>query len=377
MEEKEYGDFFQKIKDFKQIQNKQKQRGLNDYNILTTVLKPNDEVRVHSRMIGSFLDVNGKHYQDDLFLKEFLNCLNIKDYDTLNSKIHNEYENIDLYLTDGNKHIIIENKIWAQDQKAQIQRYIELIKKENKNLDDADLYVIYLSIDRKQPSRYSLGEYIIEDNYILNQEKEKIAIFKSVHYKNDILNWLNKCQNEVQNITNLNIAIEQYKDVVKIITGKYKPKAKQIYQYILENEGLFKEAQKFYHENENKYNQLSNIEKEAYQAYEKAREEIADEFFLKKLPNYLKDKFPKLNIEVKFNEKDYKYKIVVTNHSKGEIIFGSEGYGTNNDFVIVNGEKLLTKYRYRYSKKSIDDFCYKDSKPAKEYYEKFIKNNLI
>jgi hypothetical protein len=241
-DDKNYEEFFEQIKKFKAEQTKQKQRGLNDYNILTTVLKPHDEVRVHSRMIGSFLDINGKHYQDDLFLKEFLSYLKIDNYNTLNSKVYNEYENIDLYLTDGVKHIIIENKIWAGDQKNQIKRYIEIIKKENENLDCKDLYVIYLSIDRVEPSNYSLGDYKINNNYITNQKDEKLAIYKAMHYKTDILKWLEKCQYEVQNITNLNEAIRQYKSVVEMVINKYKGKVMSLEDELLKNKEWFKLA---------------------------------------------------------------------------------------------------------------------------------------
>jgi len=63
----EYKDFFEKIKIFKNEQNKQKQRGLNNYNILTSVLNKSDEVRLHSRMIFSLLNPNGTHYQSSYF----------------------------------------------------------------------------------------------------------------------------------------------------------------------------------------------------------------------------------------------------------------------------------------------------------------------
>lgn len=35
---------------------------------------------------------------------------------------------IDIYITDGRKHLIIENKIWAGDQPNQLQRYVKNIQ---------------------------------------------------------------------------------------------------------------------------------------------------------------------------------------------------------------------------------------------------------
>lgn len=165
---KNYDEIFNELKQFKAEQNRQKQRGLNNYNILTTVLSPSDEVRLHSRMIHSLLDPNGDHYQDTLFLDKFLEVLQLQDFDidTKRSVVYREYNNIDLYITDRNKHIIIENKVYAGDQKDQIKRYIEVIKKEDKKSEYDDIFVIYLSLNRQEPSQYSLGDLSLDSNII-------------------------------------------------------------------------------------------------------------------------------------------------------------------------------------------------------------------
>jgi hypothetical protein len=258
----DYKKFFEKINNFKSEQNKQKQRGLNNYNILTSVLSKSDEVRLHSRMIFSLLNTNGTHYQSELFLDKFLKVLNINDFN-INSKncsIYKEYQNIDLYITDGNKHIIIENKVYASDQKNQIKRYIEIIKKENDSLNINDILVVYLSIDKLKPSAYSLGDLKIENNFI-TRSSDNIALFKSIHYKNEILEWLKLCQYEIQNITNLNEVFNQYMDVVKMINNQYKDKVMNLSDYIKENKTTYEMAV------------------EIQQALPKARRDIIDNFF--------------------------------------------------------------------------------------------------
>lgn len=219
-----YNDFFNEMMDFKQKQSQQKMRGLNDYNILTTVLKPHDEVRLHSRMISSLLDTNGKHYQNSLFLESFLSVLGLNNFnlDFESTTVQNEFLHIDIYITDGTKHIIIENKIYADDQSQQIKRYIDNIYNLYPQTNYEDVIVIYLSIDRMSPSDYSLGDFSINDNDILNSNNEKKAGYKSMHYKSDILNWLYECKSEVQNITNLNEVFDQYIQVVEKITNQYK-----------------------------------------------------------------------------------------------------------------------------------------------------------
>jgi hypothetical protein len=262
---KDFKKFFKKINDFKSEQNKQKQRGLNNYNILTSVLSQSDEVKLHSRMIFSFLNINGTHYQSELFLSIFIKILDIESYFNINSKncsVYKEYNNIDLYITDGNKHIIIENKIYAGDQKEQIKRYIEIIKKENKNLDANDILVVYLSIDKLQPSTYSLGDLKIENNFITKNSKQ-IALYKTMHYKNEILKWLKLCQYEVQNITNLNEVFNQYMDVVKMINNQYKDKIMNLSDYIIEDISTYEMAI------------------EVQQALPKAREDVINIFFTK------------------------------------------------------------------------------------------------
>ena len=68
-------DFLEEYKKFKELQKRQQNRGLNDFNLLTTVLKYSDEVRVHSKVIVALLNPKESHYQEELFLEIFLHTL--------------------------------------------------------------------------------------------------------------------------------------------------------------------------------------------------------------------------------------------------------------------------------------------------------------
>jgi len=238
----DFKNLFEQVKQFKKEQEKQKQRGLNNYNMFTTISKAHYENN-HSKMIASFLDPFGEHYQSTLFLDKFLEILDISTFkiDSKNCSIYLEYQNIDLYITDGDKHIIIENKVYAKDQKRQIERYIKIIKDENQDLKPHDILVIYLSLDRNKPTQYSLGNLSVE-NGTLTVDTKEITLFKSIHYKNEILKWLEKCKYEVQNITNLNEVFRQYIDVVKMINNQYKDKIMSLSDYIQENKEVYKLA---------------------------------------------------------------------------------------------------------------------------------------
>jgi len=263
MDEKE---FFDRIEQFRKERNEQKLRGLNDYNPLTTVLRHHDEVRLHSRMIGSLLDTQGDHYQGDLFLREFLRELNLQEFfNSLDKvRVNVEYKDIDLYLTDDEKHIIIENKIWAEDQPCQVIRYINyIVNDKNSNLKehishdkiDADvLRVVYLTPKKdKDPDdheinngyiTFSAGEEQLKEcskkehtkDYTNDALKNYKAKYQRVGYKKEILNWLKNSQKEISNITNLNSAIQYYIDAVKQVVGDHKSVLKQYKDLFMEKE---------------------------------------------------------------------------------------------------------------------------------------------
>lgn len=234
-DESEWSSFFTNYTKLKIIQEKQKMRGLNDYNLFTSLLDASDEVRLHTRFIYSLLNPEGSHYQGNLFLRKFISASGIENFglDTANTKVFKEYKFIDLYITDGNKHIIIENKIYAGDQEGQISNYISKIQREEKIKPEdvfERIYVLYLTLDRVMPSDASLADYTITDN-ILQNKVSKVG-FKSIHYKNEIMAWLNDSQKEVANLTNLNQVIEQYKEVVLLINNAFEGKIMSLKEFL-------------------------------------------------------------------------------------------------------------------------------------------------
>jgi len=216
----------EEFKRFKSLQTSQKQRGLNDFNVFTTLLSKSDEVRLHSRFISSLLDVNGLHYQGTLFLDLFLQCFKPEgfEFDSSNSHCFREYRNIGLYLTDGTYHIIIENKIYAGDQAKQVERYIETIVKENPGVEENQIWFCYLSIDRQRPSRNSLGVFDLNATKSLLVSNKITTLYSNVHYQTDIPVWLEHCMREVSNLKDLSFSIEQYQSVVAKLNRTYKSK---------------------------------------------------------------------------------------------------------------------------------------------------------
>lgn len=245
-----------------------KLRGNNDYNLFLALLDINDEVRLHSRFIYSLLDPNSSHYQKELFLELFIKVCGLENFglDPQIAKVYKEYENIDIYITDGAKHIILENKINAGDQEAQIKRYIETIQKENDG--EADIYVLFLSKKGREPSDYSLSGLKIEGGKILEKNGNEVAKFKAVSYNKEIMEWLDSCLDDAGNLANLVAVISQYKNVIEKIYGEYKGveiDAEKISKIILENYDIVDEIRNKYFDmaNANRLNEfMSNVKTE-------------------------------------------------------------------------------------------------------------------
>ena len=203
--------------------DRQRAMGKHDYNIFTLFHGFSDEVNLHSNFIASLLDPNGDHYKGDLFLKLFLETCGIDDFsiDTSRATVFKEFKHIDIYISDGKKHIILENKVYAKDQPTQIARYIETIKgegaKESDRVKDEDICVLYLHPDGKLQDNQSFGDYHTR----LLGENPSIK-FKVISYGKEILEWIDKCKNEVSNLTDLNVFLSQYKDAIEMIYDRYK-----------------------------------------------------------------------------------------------------------------------------------------------------------
>ena len=273
--------------------DRQRAMGKHDYNIFTLFYKFSDEVNLHSNFIASLLDPNGDHYKGDLFLKLFLETCGIDDFsiDTSTAAVFKEFKHIDIYISDGKKHIILENKVYAKDQSTQIARYIKAIE----CAKDEDICVLYLHPDGELPKENSLG------GYKLNQDKTKlvksssIINFKVIRYDKEILEWIDKCKDEVSNLTDLNVFLSQYKDVIEMIYDRYKRIDEMETANLVE---IFKEN----------YTAVSEIASN----YQETRKKIIDEFFENVKENLEKDEAIKGTYSIELNSVAYR-PIVIKN----------------------------------------------------------------
>lgn len=344
--------------------DRQRAMGKHDYNIFTLFHDFSDEVNLHSNFIASLLDPNGDHYKNDLFLKLFLETCGIDDFsiDTSRATVFKEFKHIDICISDGKKHIILENKVYAKDQPTQIARYIEAIKKEG--AEDEDIYVLYLHPDGELPKGDSLGGYKLnQDNTKLEKEGSSIN-FKVISYGKEILEWIDKCKNEVSNITDLNVFLSQYKDVIEMIYDRYKRIDEMETANLVE---IFKEN----------YTAVSEI----VNNYQETRKKIIDEFF-ENLSKELEKIYPEENSykvggeEVASNK--YCQPIKIESENWKLFNFAIEFTGANLTKPImgfVKKDKIIDLSKIDNTKKS-DDFWIKSEKICVDICEEIVEENF-
>jgi hypothetical protein len=197
----------------KQLDHKKKIEKLKGetFNVFSILKMERMENNTHSAFIKELLDPKGTHLKDGIFLKLFLECIENSDLDVTTAKVELEKHigtrddknktggRIDIFISDAKgNYVSIENKIDAQDQNVQIERYCNYKKGENK--------VYYLTLDGKSPDKNSCGELEAGTDYYL------------LSYKNHILKWLELCLEKSVDDPILRESIKQYAILIKKIT---------------------------------------------------------------------------------------------------------------------------------------------------------------
>ena len=316
--QKEKNKQFEKVckflKTFKKQKEEMRLRGFNDFNYIK-LLKGLDDENTHSKIIAEFLNPEGSHYQGKIFLENFFKTLDIPfKIDKWNVVTERFVDNciekgqgrIDIYMTNSKKHIILENKIGAGDQEAQIFKYVECLYKENEgNLDAEDILVLYLTKDGHLPSKYSLDNYEIKNNCLENNGEKKAKI-KCISYK-EILKWMKENLKKVENITNLSEAIKQYIKVVKKILGE-EENIMNLKDYLLKEEN--REVLITLIENKNEFEKYVKNDEECQKIIEEEKlDEVLEEIFklirvdiIKSIKNYITNNYEYLDGHIPFGD---------------------------------------------------------------------------
>lgn len=318
--DEQYKKFFDLIFEFQKIQKKQKMRGFNDYNILNIVRNEYAEVGLHSRVLYSFLDPYGPHYQNDLFLSIFIkNVLHLTNFgDTLQVIVEREEQTpderrIDFTIKNSNYYIGIEMKLNASDSYKQLFDYEQALKERAEKDNNQQVFIYYLTL---------MGTSAHHDSH---QGIE----YRTVSFKNDILPWIEKCQKEVYNITNLHQAFENYKWIVQKITNQYRSRVMSLAEYL----------------------NNTNIDiEEILTEIDNLQNETKKNFIQELLDKVEKNEFKKIEGQPNAIQKKYESFIIKLLQSNNECICQIFWEGSENRFCIQDKEKLQEDIKNKISK---------------------------
>ena len=189
----------------------QKEQRGEFFNVFNTIGLRTEEVRLHSAFIAELLNPNGSHGLSNLFLKAFLKKVGLPcDYVLgakrviteryIGPKTKTEGGRIDIIIEDGNHAVIIENKIYAEDQENQLLRYYNYGKKHFPN----GFELVYLTLEGDEPDKKSL------DNKVIPLQ---------ISYKIEIVEWLDECVEIAKEKSLVRSVIIQYRELIKQITN--------------------------------------------------------------------------------------------------------------------------------------------------------------
>lgn len=174
------------------------------------VLGVNHYENLHSAILAEFLNPAGSHGLKHEFLRLFVEGLlsekEFSDFDFKNAILRTEantpYGRIDILIEDRNGHaIIIENKIYANDQFEQLKRYD---KHSGEQYGNQKYKVFYLTLSGTNASEQSCGD--IE--------------YLPISYKFHIIQWLDECVKISSRFPLVRETINQYINSLKQLTNQ-------------------------------------------------------------------------------------------------------------------------------------------------------------
>lgn len=205
------------IRHEQKLQEEKKLRGEN-FNVFTVLGFYHQEVRLHSAFLAELLNVKGSHGLKDVFLKSFIQHTHIDDLkiDTtkcittveyyIGKKTEEKGGRIDIIIETPESAIIIENKIYAEDQENQLLRYYNYAN--NKHYKNG-YKLLYLTLTGYTPSKTSTGiNKIPKDG------------FKCISYKDNLLKWLEQAVEIAARQPLVRETIIQYINIIKKLTGQ-------------------------------------------------------------------------------------------------------------------------------------------------------------
>ena len=176
-------------------------KGRPSFNVFTVLRSSSDEVNLHSRFLHALLDYQEPRDGERVNLRDFLDDVAcVSEFSSHGVSLYRESDNIDLLISNGEKAVVIENKIWAGDRCQQLRRYHD--KLVSQGYDPSDIHLLYLTPFGDKPSEQSLDDLPC----------------KTLSYRDDLPPWLERSQQRAFDNPALRESIAQYRQLIRILT---------------------------------------------------------------------------------------------------------------------------------------------------------------
>lgn len=180
------------------------------FNVFNILGLESNEVRLHSALLAELLRPNGMSGVGNVFQKAFLAILGLPENYIVDGRVSVELSfgtttdteggRIDIIMEDGNHAIIIENKIYAQDQPAQLLRYTNFARDNYPH----GYRLLYLTLDGKEA----------------DDDSAQGCPYQCISYKNEISKWLEECARISFDRPLVRETIRQYINLIKQLTNQ-------------------------------------------------------------------------------------------------------------------------------------------------------------
>jgi len=189
-------------------------------NLLKLLFAVHDEVRLHTPVLGWLLDPKGDHGLGATPLTRFLSILEIDTDGAEHARIWRErsfaeHGRVDLMVELPDCCIVIENKLYAADQEAQLWRYQKVL--DVQAALPLTPYLFYLTPDGCEPSSVSISAPVdSEETGIL-----EAGSYQCISYQNEIHTWLSALFEEVPEKSRTHHILTQYHEVLMEVIGMH------------------------------------------------------------------------------------------------------------------------------------------------------------
>ena len=180
------------------------------FSLFSILDRETDEVQTHSAILCELLNLAGTHRQGAVFLrafvKRFVKRFHLDEAEVETARVRREEtiakgSRADILIETSEAMVVIENKIYAPDQPAQLERYHAYADKWAKS------EVFYLTLHGEEPSSDSLGAL----------PSEKVTC---ISYETDVLEWLDDCVKEVARVPQIREILVHYQGLLRKLTGR-------------------------------------------------------------------------------------------------------------------------------------------------------------